>query len=140
MVEKYINRLLNEWKQHGKLIIAVDFDDTLRDWKMGDHATYTKVMNLLKACKQTGAYVVIFTACNSDRYGEIKDYCSVMGLEIDSINQNPLELPYGNQNKIYANIFLDDRAGLNEAMTMLETTLYQYRGYLQNQKNLSDVG
>ena len=32
---------------------------------------------------------------------------------VDTINQNPLSLPYdSNDNKIYANIFLDDKAGL----------------------------
>lgn len=138
-IKKYISRLLEEWKQHGKLIIAVDYDDTLRDWKMADHVTYTRVMNLLKACKQTGAYVVVFTSCNEDRYSEISVYCANMGLQIDGINQNPIVLPYGTKNKIYANIFLDDRAGLNEALTILEETLYQYRGYLQTQRNIPDV-
>ena len=26
---RYLNRLINEWKLHGKIIIACDFDDTI---------------------------------------------------------------------------------------------------------------
>ena len=32
-------------------------------------------------------------------------------------------LPYGNNGKIYANIYLDDRAGLEEALIILEKAL-----------------
>lgn len=133
------DRLLTEWKQHGKIIIACDFDDTIKNWKLGTFALFRYVLTLLHACKQTGAYIVIFTACDKDRYSEIKDYCAANGLEIDSINENPIELPYGNQNKIYANIFLDDRAGIIESIEILEDTLYKYRGYLQEKKSLPDV-
>jgi hypothetical protein len=127
-VKKYIDRLIQEWTQHGKIIIGVDFDDTISPWKMNDNDTYSRVIDLLKIAKQTGAYIVIFSACDKNRYDDIKKYCKESGLDIDAINKNPIDLPYGNMNKIYANIFIDDRAGLNEALTILETAMYNVRG------------
>ena len=127
-VKKYIDRLIQEWTQHGKIIIGVDFDDTISPWKMNDNDTYNRVIDLLKIAKQTGAYIVIFSACDENRYDDIKKYCKESGLDIDAINKNPIDLPYGRNNKIYANIFIDDRAGLNESLTILETAMYNVRG------------
>ena len=139
---KYHKRLYEEWLQHGKVILAIDFDDTISPWKFKDAEDliqFDKTINLLKVCKQTGAYLVIFTACNTDRYDEIKSYCTSKGLEIDSINQTPVDVPYGKNGKIYANVFLDDRAGLNETLEMLEDCVYKVRGYKQSQINREDV-
>ena len=30
----YLERLEEEWKMHGKIIVAVDYDDTISPWKM----------------------------------------------------------------------------------------------------------
>lgn len=126
-MNKYIDRLYEEWKQHGKIIIACDYDDTIRNWKMKDYETYDKVLDLLRKCKETGAYIVIFSACDKDRHPEITEFCEKHGVKIDAINQNPIKLPYGNNGKVYANIFLDDRAGLEESLTILETVMYKIR-------------
>jgi hypothetical protein len=132
---KYVGRLFDEWVQHGKIIIAVDYDDTISPWKwnsVDDQEDMAYVIELLKKCKYTGAYVVVWSACNPDRFDEIRGYCKDKGLEIDSINQNPIDLPYGKDKKIYANIYLDDRAGLKEALAILETTMYQVRGWAKS--------
>jgi hydroxymethylpyrimidine pyrophosphatase-like HAD family hydrolase len=112
-----VNRLFNEYKKHEKLIIAVDFDDTLFDFhKKG--FTYGKVINLLKECQNLGFYIVIFTGNENELL--IREYCKSLGIEISSINENPIKLPYGNGRKIYYNILLDDRAGLGQAVEILE--------------------
>jgi thiol-disulfide isomerase/thioredoxin len=123
----YLDRLVKEWTEHGKIIIAVDFDDTISPWKMTDF-DFSKVIDILIKAKQTGAYIVIFSACSPERFDEIRNYCSSKGLEIDSINENPIPLPYGQHRKIYANIFIDDRAGLNESLNILEFAMYKIRG------------
>ena len=137
-MKKYIDRLLREWKQYGKIIIACDYDDTISPWGLEDNDC-EKVIEMLKIAKETGAYLVIFTACTKDRYKEIKEFCYEKGLKIDTINQNPIELPYGNDKKIYANIFLDDRAGLKESLNILEAAMYKYRGWKTSQIKLDDV-
>lgn len=123
----YLERLEEEWRLHGKIIIACDYDDTISPWKM-QNQDFRRVFEVLKFAKQTGAYVVIFTACKPERYAEITDYCLHNGLEIDGINKTPIDLPYGNDKKIYANVFIDDRAGLNEALNILEMAMYRIRG------------
>ncbi len=119
---KYAIRLLEEWKMHGKIIIAVDYDDTIRHWKFNEQEECDKVISVLKIAKEVGAYVTVFTACDENRYDEIKSFCESKGLIIDSINANPIELPYGRRNKVYANIFIDDRAGLEESLDILSLT------------------
>lgn len=123
----YLNRLINEWKQHGKIIVAVDFDDTISPWKL-EGFDPEETINILKIVKQVGAYLVVFTACNPDRYDEIREYCHSIGLPVDTINETPIDLPYGKHGKIYANIFIDDRAGINEALRILEMAAYKVRG------------
>jgi len=137
-MKKYIDRLFREWKQYGKIIIACDYDDTISPWGLKDNDC-EKVIKILRIAKETGAYLVIFTACTEDRYKEIEAFCDEKGLEIDTINQNPIKLPYGNDKKIYANIFLDDRAGLKESLSILESAMYKYRGWKTSQVKLDDV-
>ncbi len=130
-MNKYQKRLYQEWLQHGKVIIAFDFDDTVSPWGFKtseDLQQFDRIIQLLRVAKETGAYLVVFTSCNEDRYPEIMEYCKSKGLIVDSINKTPLDLPYGKTGKIYANIFLDDRAGLNEALETLELVMYTIRG------------
>ncbi len=138
-MNKYERRLYNEWKTHGKIIVSCDFDDTIYPWgfkEEQDQKDFKEVIKLLQVAKETGAYITIFSACTPDRYPEIQAYCEKMELPIDSINENPISLPYGNYKKIYANIYLDDRAGLNEALTMLENVMYRIRS--DNNKKLTE--
>lgn len=138
-MNKYQTRLYQEWKQHGKIIIAIDYDDTISPWGFRnneDLEQIDKTIQILRLAKETGAYLSIFSACNDDRYEEIQKYCESKGLKIDSINKNPIEgLLYGYNGKIFANIFIDDRAGLLESLDILETVMYKIRG--EQAKNLT---
>ena len=127
----YLERLEEEWRQHGKIIIAVDYDDTISPWKLRGFDP-KRAIDVIKIAQQTGAYVVIFTACKPDRHPEIMTYCESIGIKVDAINKTPIDLPYGNDAKIYANIFIDDRAGLNEALNILEFATYRIRGSRSN--------
>lgn len=142
--EQLINRLLTEWKTHGKIIVSVDFDDTIFPFRHATQEECDKRIELLKQVKSTGAYIIIHTACNTDRFADIETYCDNKKLPIDGINVTPpsLDLPYGRPgSKIYYNINLCDRSGLNEAMNILESALYQYRGHLEQEKlgKLGDI-
>ncbi len=136
-LKEYINRLYEEWITHNRIIIAVDWDDTLSPWKFASREECFPVWDLLKKAKATGAYIVIFTCSNLDRYDEIRKECSDGGLEIDSINKNPIDLPYGNNGKVYYNINLCDRSGLQQAMDILETAMYKVRGHREQEKLLN---
>ena len=126
---KDAQRLISEWKMHGKIIVAVDYDDTIRPWKFKTQEECDAVIAVLRLAIEVGVYIVIDTACNTDRYPEIRAYCAEKGLKVDSINVNPIELPYGNQGRAYANIFINDRAGLELALEILEFAAYTMRSY-----------
>jgi hypothetical protein len=117
-----VTRLYKEWVKHPQLIVAVDFDDTVFDFhQKGD--THDRVINLLKRCNAENFYIVTFTASHPGRYPLIEARMKEIGIEVHSMNQNPIELPFGNHGKIYYNILLDDRAGLGQAVETLEAVL-----------------
>jgi FMN phosphatase YigB (HAD superfamily) len=110
-----VSRILREWLEHGKLVVAYDFDGTVYDYHNQGH-TFHQVTELLHECKELGAYFIVFTAAGPDRYDSIKEYLNRKEIPFDAINENMPGLPFGNEgNKIYYNVLLDDRAGLRSA-------------------------
>ena len=117
----YAERLIKEWEKHGKIIIACDFDDTIRNWGMNLPSDIARAIATIKHAQAIGIHLVIWTASDPiERKDIITKHCEEHGIRIDGINENPPGLPYGLHGKIYANIFIDDRAGINEALTILE--------------------
>lgn len=114
-----VERLHREYKKHPKLIIAVDFDCTVFDYKM-QGTEYPRAINVVKQCAALGFYVVLWTASAPERFEFMKEYMQKNQVHISSINENPIKLPFGNHKKIYYNILLDDRAGLGQALDALE--------------------
>jgi hypothetical protein len=130
-ISKYIQRLTKEWKEYGKIIIAVDFDSTISPWHTIDNKEDIKrTISTLKIARETGAYIIINTCCKEDRYKAIEEYCRIEGILIDTINKSVIDLPYGQSNKVYANIYLDDRGGLLESLDILEHSVYNQRSYI----------
>lgn len=107
-------RLYDQWRK-SPLIIAVDFDDTIKPFRFQKDKKALKIIRLLKKCQESGAIIVLFTASRVERYPMMRKYCERHGLKISSINENPIDLPYGTNGKIFYNVFIDDRAGIHEA-------------------------
>ena len=115
--ENFVDRLRREYKAHGKIIIAYDFDDTVNDFhKKGRE--YKDVISTLKRWRNH-AYFIVFSASNEERYEEIRGLCKEKDIPLDAINENIPELNIPNGKKIYYNVFLDDRAGLYWAIKAL---------------------
>lgn len=114
------DRLYQQWLQHPSLIIAVDFDDTVKPYK-GEYDT-SEVINILKECQDLGFRIVIFTASEKERFPEIEEYMVSKGIKIEGINKNLLE-DIGNDGKIYYNLLLCDRAGLGQGLEILKILL-----------------
>ena len=126
-VDTAIERLYQEWKKYGKIIIALDFDDTIYDFhKKG--FTYPRVIDLVKTCQELGCYIVIFTGSEVEKYPMIREYCESIGIKVDKINENAFPMPIGNNGKIYFNILLDDRAGLPAAYAALDEVVLRIQG------------
>lgn len=123
--DNVVNRLVSEWEKHGKLIIAYDFDNTVFDYHNEGHK-YDDVVNLLKECKEFGAYLVVFTAKANEDFPEMISYLKENDIPFDAINQNLDFVPFTG-GKIYYNILLDDRAGLASAFTDLRSALLKMK-------------
>lgn len=121
-----ISRLLREYDLHKKLIVAVDFDDTIYDFHKKGHS-YQNVIDLLHECKKVGFIIIIFTDLYKDKREVIDFYTRDIGLAYDYINETPGFIPFGHEGKPYYNILLDDRAGLNEAYDTLRYIVNQVR-------------
>jgi hypothetical protein len=122
-IDNCVDRLYKEYLKYPKLIIACDHDDTVFDFHKKGHS-YPRMVNLLKECAELGFYIVVYTASDKSRWKFIEDYWTdELGIKISTINENPIDLPYGNNGKIYYNILLDDRAGLGFSYEVLNKTV-----------------
>jgi hypothetical protein len=117
-----IDRLVEEWSNYGKIVLGIDFDDTLYDFhKKG--RKYDNVIALIKRCQVIGCHTVVFTANDDTKHYEfIKEYLSKEGIQVDTVNDNIPSVPFKTR-KVYYNILLDDRAGLSSAYSTLLRTV-----------------
>jgi hypothetical protein len=126
MNDPYLNnqvafeRLLEEYKKYGKLVVALDLDDTIFNYHKKENWTYPAVVELIKRCQNLGFYICLFTGTPKDKWPESRAYCESLGIKLTSINENAFPMCFGNDGKIYYNILLDDRAGLSAAYEVLK--------------------
>jgi len=113
-----VERLVTEWREHGKLIIAYDFDNTVYDYYQKGH-TFEQVISLLQRCQKAGAYFILFTSNEEEKHEQMIKYLHEHNIPFDKINENLDFIPFVGR-KIYYNILLDDRAGLQSAYKNLE--------------------
>lgn len=118
-------RLVKEWMEHGSLIIAYDYDNTVFDYH-GEGQDYSRVIKLLQECKQLGAYLYVFTSCGEEKYPAIESYLTTNNIPYDAINEAPANLPFKGR-KPYYNVLLDDRAGLKSAYHALRLAMFRVR-------------
>ncbi len=116
--ENCFERLLAEYRRHGKLIVAYDFDDTVYDYHQQDRS-YAHVVALLKRCKELGFHLTVFTDLYDGKREVVTAYLAEYQIPYDGINETPDFVPFGHGGKPYYNILLDDRAGLPSAYSIL---------------------
>lgn len=120
--QRFINKLVEDYTTHGNLIVAFDFDDTVHP-STPEHPC-DLVINLLRVCTKLGFTMICFTArtLNSDME-IIRNECKSLGIGCDYINTDAdtikEEYDFEHAHKIFYNIFLDDRAGLESAYEIL---------------------
>lgn len=95
-------------------IIAVDFDGCLTDNQYPDVGTpNVSLINWLLYRKSCGDRIILWTCRCGDELDAAISACHEWGLEFDSVNDNLPELieQWGNNTrKIYADIYIDDKA------------------------------
>lgn len=114
------NKLVHQWKCHGALIIAFDFDDTVSDFDktFGNPALVGHVRNVLRRAKFLGHTLVCYT-CRYKHNPELVEFLQAQDLYTDYINESPVKT----DGKLFYNVFLDDKCGLREATDALEYAL-----------------
>jgi len=121
-----VDRLFNEWRQHGKIIIAYDMDDTVFDFH-NKGLQYTDVVSLLNDVKKVGAYFICFTGRTD--LDIVKQYLINKDIPFDKINEN-MDFADFTGRKVYANIYLDDRGGLSAACDILRRAMVLMQDYI----------
>lgn len=120
--DRCVARLLQEYKLHKQLIVAVDFDDTVFDFhKQGYH--YDRIIDLLKRCQNLGFYIMMYTAQHPDNYDKSCEYLKEKGINVHCVNKNPVKMEFGHHGKPWFSILLDDRAGLGQAYVILSSAV-----------------
>lgn len=108
--ENSSNRLVDEYNKYGTLVVAFDFDDTVYDFhKKG--RIYSDVIKLLQNLKAINCYLICWTGNEDSEM--VVNYLIENKIPYDALNENPPFHKSGNR-KVYANAYLDDRAGLKQ--------------------------
>ena len=126
--EYYSNKLYKAWKKHGKIIICVDFDDTIRAHHEECATTVNDAIFAIQEAQQLGATVILYTCRGPKDYKMIEEYCKEINFNYDILN--PTE-PFkdGYSTKPYCNILLDDKAGLEQSILILMDAIEHYKLY-----------
>lgn len=91
-----------------KMIIAVDFDGTLYDGKQVNLA----LINRLKAEQARGNIVILWTCRERDSLKKATTILLKVGFAPNYINQNAPQTikKMGNTRKVFADVYIDDKA------------------------------
>lgn len=137
-----VEDLVRRWERYGELIIAVDFDDTIYNYRDNPMLNLVPLQELLKECVKCSMKVVIFTARPKSEFKFIEGFCGAIKLKIEGININILKdgdsnRGVGESGKIYYNLLLDDKAGLQQAYFILKRTYLEIQKRLNGKQNIS---
>jgi hypothetical protein len=123
-------RLLWEYNHYGRLIVGVDFDNTIRPVKQD--SSCEAVVELLKRCSADPKIEICIWTISGSSDGHLSnghlslqekvEYCKSLGIKFDYINESPYLEDYSGKKQFF-NVLLDDRAGLESAYRNLKYVL-----------------
>ena len=116
-----IERLIKDYINHGQLIIAYDYDNTVYDYHKKGYQ-FNMITDLLRECEPYAKFIV-YTHSNDDRHGEIIEYLDKNKLPWDTINEGIVWANGKKEGKLFFNHLLDDRAGLRSAFIILDKAM-----------------
>lgn len=127
----YTLKLVDAWKEHGKIIICVDFDNTLLPYYDFEEDLCKTVIDTLHEAIALGARLILYTCRDGQDLNDAIEYCNSKGLNFEQINNHIITLP-SQSTKPYCNIMLDDKAGLVSALYILQAAIRRYRWIKNN--------
>ncbi len=97
-----------------KLIIAVDFDGTLCEHVFPDIGKpEQETIDMLISLRTIGNKLILWTCREGEHLQQAVNWCALQGLEFDAVNEN-VSSEFSNftgaRRKIYAHVYLDDKA------------------------------
>lgn len=96
------------------MIVAVDFDGTLVEDNFPEIGKpILTMMNYIKALKEAGAKIILWTCRNGKALTEAVNFCSRFNLYFDAVNENLPEVKEmygGDTRKVFADYYIDDKA------------------------------
>lgn len=110
--------LKEQYKRHGKIIVAFDFDDTISPFR-GQSCEMTR--QLIRDLRPY-AHLICFTARNPEELEMVKCSLTKNDIPFDYINKE-FDGSEIIGKKIYFNQLLDDKAGLYESYCLLREFL-----------------
>jgi len=134
--EAIIQRLVEEWKAYGKIIIDYDFDNTIFDYHGKGVPHRDRVVSAIRAAKSLGAYCYCFTSSDDNRLKTIENHLKDEDIPCDGVNTDHRVVTFGGK-KPYFNLLLDDRAGLGQALECLEKAIEKIRVYRHNEQPIN---
>jgi hypothetical protein len=132
----FINRLVKEWLRHEKLIIACDLDDTIIPYNPELTESCKETVELIKECQTEGIMFIINTAREFHKLERSKQEVESLSITVHAVNEMPSywDIPFGQAGKVYANIFLDDRGGLECTKHQLRKAFEIVKQYREQQR------
>lgn len=125
-----LDRLKEQYDKYGSLYIAFDYDDTIvpcyyeRAWE----GSCPKVIKALQEAKENGFRLILFTCREGKKLDEAIKNAFDLKIGCNYINESPI---IKDSQKPYYNLFLDDKAGLGEALWLLK----QINKYARNKSD-----
>jgi len=117
MQDKFrFEKLLEAHKEHGKIIIGVDFDDTIFPLNQIYANRCANTRKLLQDLKEH-AIICLYTVADEQSLKYKVELMRLWGITPDHINKSPVKL--GDGGKPFFNVLLDDKAGLIETYNLL---------------------
>ena len=111
--------LIKIYEEHNSIIIGVDFDDTIFAFNEIEYIENRckRVVELLLSLKMN-ITICLFSVADEQSLIYKTHIMELYGIKPQYINESPVK-KWGECNKPYFNILLDDKAGLNEAIEIL---------------------
>lgn len=95
------------------MIIAIDFDGTLCEHQFPEIGEPNlTLIAILIAKRKKGDKLILWTCRHSIRLDEAVEWCEMLGLEFDAVNDDILETKETftfKSEKVFADIYIDDR-------------------------------
>jgi hypothetical protein len=120
MKDILLNQLIDVYEKHGKIIIGVDFDDTVFPFNKSV-ANINRCNEVVEIVRDLKPYSIICLWSVADAKSLVykEHIMDLYGIKPDYVNDSPLN-NWGDSKKVYFNIQLDDKAGLNETLQVLK--------------------